>query len=167
MQTLEALRGKIGSIEDLQAVVRTMKALAMVNIRPPLVEQILLFHHQSRSNTTHQPTALHLLPLDPVWLAELERKPWDSSSLPMLTMPWRAMFSKLVRLYLFVSLYRAVVESLASENASRLASMQAAEKNIEDRLLELNADYRQQRQNSITGELLDIVAGFEALNTMR
>jgi F-type H+-transporting ATPase subunit gamma len=41
--------------------------------------------------------------------------------------------------------------------------MQAAEKNIEERLADLNADYRQQRQNSITGELLDIVSGFEAL----
>jgi F-type H+-transporting ATPase subunit gamma len=74
-----------------------------------------------------------------------------------------ALFSSLVREYLFVSLYRAFAESLASENASRLASMQAAEKNIEERLRELSAQYHQQRQMSITSELLDIVSGFEAL----
>jgi F-type H+-transporting ATPase subunit gamma len=55
---------------------------------------------------------------------------------------------------------------LASENAARLAAMQAAEKNIEERLTVLNAEYRQQRQNVITGELLDIVSGFEALKQL-
>lgn len=40
-------------------------------------------------------------------------------------------------------------------------------KNIEERLGDLQANYRQQRQNSITEELLDIVSGFEALNPNR
>jgi F-type H+-transporting ATPase subunit gamma len=43
--------------------------------------------------------------------------------------------------------------------------MQAAEKNIEERLEKLNALYRHQRQSSITDELLDIVSGFEALRS--
>jgi F-type H+-transporting ATPase subunit gamma len=41
--------------------------------------------------------------------------------------------------------------------------MQGAERNIEDRLAELNAAFHQRRQMGITEELLDIVAGFEAL----
>ena len=69
----------------------------------------------------------------------------------------------LLREYLFVSLYRAFAESLASENASRLASMQAAEKNIEERLQELHGQFHRQRQMTITEEILDIVAGFEAM----
>ena len=73
------------------------------------------------------------------------------------------MFSSLIREYLFVSLFRAFAESLASENASRLASMQGAEKNIEEMLAELNSSFHQRRQMSITEELLDIVVGFEAL----
>ena len=68
-----------------------------------------------------------------------------------------------MRQYLFVSLFGAFAESLASENASRLIAMQGAEKNIEERLDELNAHFHQQRQMSITEELLDIVAGFVAL----
>ncbi|MEZ5858070.1 MAG: F0F1 ATP synthase subunit gamma, partial [Geminicoccaceae bacterium] len=51
-----------------------------------------------------------------------------------------------------------------SEHATRLAAMQAAERNIEERLGEMNADYRRKRQDSITEELLDLVSGFEALN---
>ena len=53
--------------------------------------------------------------------------------------------------------------AMASENASRLTAMQKAEENIEERLDNLNAQFNRQRQNSITEELLDIVAGFEAL----
>jgi F-type H+-transporting ATPase subunit gamma len=69
----------------------------------------------------------------------------------------------LIREYFFASLYRAFAESLASENASRLSSMQAAEKNIEDRLDQLNTEYHHLRQSSITEELLDVVAGYEVL----
>jgi F-type H+-transporting ATPase subunit gamma len=69
----------------------------------------------------------------------------------------------LIREYLFVSLFRAFAESLASENASRLASMQVAERNIEDRRRALNGESRQVRQSAITSELLDIIAAFEAL----
>jgi F-type H+-transporting ATPase subunit gamma len=131
------------------------------------VEQILLFYNRSVSTTSYQPSTLQLLPLDRTWLYQLEERPWNSSATPMLSMSWEVLFSALIRQYLFVSLYRATVESLASENAGRLLSMQAAEKNIEERLADLNADYRQQRQNSITGELLDIVSGFEALKQLR
>jgi F-type H+-transporting ATPase subunit gamma len=69
----------------------------------------------------------------------------------------------LIRQYLFAVLYRALAESLASENAARLASMQAAEKNIEERSDELTARYHRRRQNAITEELLDVTAGFEVL----
>ncbi|MDB9337432.1 F0F1 ATP synthase subunit gamma, partial [Nodularia spumigena] len=103
------------------------------------------------------------LPVDPNWLKNLEKKAWSTPVLPTFTMNENQLFSALIRQYLFISLYLALAESLASENASRLSSMQAAEKNIEERLSDFNADYRRQRQSSITAELLDIVSGFEAL----
>jgi F-type H+-transporting ATPase subunit gamma len=43
--------------------------------------------------------------------------------------------------------------------------MQAAERNIGDHLEELGREFNQQRQNSITAELLDIIAGYEALGS--
>jgi F-type H+-transporting ATPase subunit gamma len=75
-------------------------------------------------------TPCSLLPVDLERLQRLEQRPWPSRVLPTFSMDWDRLFSALVRQYLFVSLYRAFVESLASENASRLASMRAAEKNI-------------------------------------
>lgn len=81
----------------------------------------------------------------------------------MFTMNEEKLFQSLIREYLFVSLYRAFAESLAAENSSRLASMQAAERNIEDRLRVLSSEARQVRQSSIASELLDIIASYEAL----
>ena len=69
----------------------------------------------------------------------------------------------LIREYLFVSLFRACAESLASENASRLAAMQRADKNIDELLEDLNGTFHRLRQSGIDEELFDVVSGFEAL----
>ena len=75
------------------------------------------------------------------------------------------LMSWLVQQRLFVVIYRALAEALASEHASRLAAMQAAERNIEERREDLQQLYRQRRQETITRELLDVVSGFEAVST--
>jgi F-type H+-transporting ATPase subunit gamma len=69
----------------------------------------------------------------------------------------------LIREYLFISLFRACAESLASENASRLAAMERADKNITDLLALLNETFHRLRQSGIDEELFDVIAGFEAL----
>jgi F-type H+-transporting ATPase subunit gamma len=128
------------------------------------VNRILLFHHRPTSGRSYRPRVVHLLPIDIHWLRSLRRKPWPTRVLPTFTMDWQQLFSSLVRQHLFVSLYRAFAESLASENTSRLASMQAAEKNIEERLAGLQMRFHRQRQAAITEELLDVTAGFEAIS---
>lgn len=127
------------------------------------IDQIVLFFNKHLSGASYRSDTLKLWPFDLEWLQKLEEKEWAGRALPIFTMDWNRLFSLLIRQYLFVSLYRAFAESLASENASRLASMQGAERNIEERLGELNAQFHQQRQMSITEELLDIIAGFTAL----
>ena len=127
------------------------------------VDHFFLFYNEYLTGATYHPHMLQLLPVDEAWLKQIARKKWESKSLPIFRMDGDRIFSSLIREYLFVSLYRAFAESLASENASRLASMQNAEKNIEEQLLDLHVQFHRTRQMTITEELLDIVAGFEAL----
>ena len=127
------------------------------------IERITLCYNEFLAGARFRPRTLHMLPLDRDWLHRLRLTPWPSHALPMFTMDRDRLFSRLVRQYLFVSLYRALAESLASENASRLMSMQRAERTIEERHDELVGAFHQQRQVAITEELLDIVSGFEAL----
>ena len=126
--------------------------------------RIILFYNQPASGTKYKQTMRYLLPLNEQWLNSLAGREWPTNMLPAFFMDWDRLFSALIQEYFFVTLYRASVESLASENASRLASMQAAEKNIQERLDDLNIRYQHQRQESITAELLDIVSGFEVLS---
>jgi F-type H+-transporting ATPase subunit gamma len=94
------------------------------------------------------------------WLKDLRDAPWPSRGLPIFRAPAPALFAGLMRQYLLVSLFRAIAESLASEHASRLAAMEAAQSNIEEHLEELQSDYRRERQSAITEELMDIVSGY-------
>jgi len=131
------------------------------------IERIVLYYSEFLSGAAYEPRTLRLLPVDREWLENLEKDAWPTHVLPTFTMDWDRLFSALIREYLFVSLYRAFAESLASENASRLASMQGAERNIEERLHQLTAQFHRQRQTTITEELLDIISGFEALRGRR
>jgi F-type H+-transporting ATPase subunit gamma len=127
------------------------------------IDQIVVFYHGRLSGSAYNPRMVYLLPVNMEWLRSLEKKEWPTRTRPMYTMDWNQLFSSLVRQYLFFLLYRAFAESLASENASRLSSMQAAEKSIQDRLEQLSAQFNQQRQDLITSEIMDIIAGYEVL----
>lgn len=125
--------------------------------------RVVLFHNRLLSGSVYAPDMIRLLPFDTARLRHLMAQGWPSRSLPTFTMDREPLLSSLLRQRLFVSLYRCLVESLASENASRLASMQSAERSIDERLEDLRTQFRYQRQHAITEELLDLVAGFEAL----
>ncbi len=127
--------------------------------------RVLLFHNARSAEAMASPVMRQLLPVDPAWLSDLAQRPWPSQVLPTFTMDSRALFSSLIREHLFVTIFRAGAESMASEHAARLASMQAAERNIQERLEEMTGAFRHRRQQAITEELLDIVAGFEILRT--
>ena len=114
------------------------------------VDHFFLFYNEYLTGATYHPHMLQLLPVDEAWLKQIARKKWESKSLPIFRMDGDKIFSSLIREYLFVSLYRAFAESLASENASRLASMQNAEKNIEEQLLDLHVQFHLTSQMTIT-----------------
>lgn len=129
------------------------------------VTRVHLFYNRPLSNAAYRPHGMALLPVQLARFGRLKQQPWPGRTLPTFSMDAGRLLSSLLRQYLFVSLYRAFAESLMAENAARLATMQAAQRNIEERLEELNTLFHQQRQSAITAELLDIVAGFEALTT--
>lgn len=127
------------------------------------ITQVYLFHHRPKTGAIYTPVSQRLLPLDDVWRQDLAAIPWPTVNLPEVMNHGDQTLLALVREYLFVSLFRACAESLASENASRLAAMQRAEKNIDELLEDLNRTFHRLRQSAIDEELFDVVSGFEAL----
>ena len=92
---------------------------------------------------------------------------WPTRNPPQILGDTTANMRAFVREYLFISLYRACAESLASENTARLSAMRRADKNIDDLLEGLNGLFNQLRQNGIDEELFDVISGCEALGDPR
>jgi len=122
-----------------------------------------VFHNRPLSGALYEPVSQRLLPLDAQWQQGLAKIHWPTTNLPEVIGGSSATLRALIREYLFISLFRACAESLASENASRLAAMERADKNINDLLEQLHGSFHQLRQSSIDEELFDVISGFEAL----
>ena len=128
------------------------------------IVQLYLFHNRPKAGAAYEPVSQHLLPLDEQWGLRLAHLPWPTKNLPEVIGDRERTLQALVREYLFVSLFKACAESLAAENASRLAAMQRAEKNIDDLVGNLNQTFRRLRQTSIDEELFDVLSGYESLS---
>ena len=152
-----------GSISGVNSMVQELVMIVQEWHFEKEIDTIFLFYNRPVSGASYSPTTVRLLPVDWTQFRTLTSKNWPTHVLPAFTMEWNELLSSVIRQYLFVSLYRASAESLTSENASRLASMQNAERNIEELLSALTSRFHQTRQATITEELFDVVSGFEAL----
>jgi len=128
------------------------------------VTEVYIFHNHPLPGAAYEPAGKRLLPLDDIWKGELTAIPWPTKRLPQIVEAAAPILRAFVQEYLFVLIFQACAESLASENASRLAAMQRAEKNIEDIADTLNRRFHRIRQESIDEELFDVVSGFETLS---
>ena len=76
----------------------------------------------------------------------------------------KAVLEHVLPLYIQIQLFRAMLESNASELGSRMAAMDAATRNAGELIDKLTLQYNRARQAAITTELTEIVAGAESLN---
>ena len=128
---------------------------------------IQVIHNRRTSAVGSKPVATQLLPvpLNLIRTQAAKRRTPSDRSLPLWTMQHDELLSGFVRQWIFARLFRVIAESLAAENAARITAMQSAERSISDRLQTLRSTFAQQRQTAITEELLDVVTGFEAMNS--
>lgn len=73
--------------------------------------------------------------------------------------------NELIPKSLKIQLYKAILDSFAAEHGARMTAMHKATDNAEDLIKELKLSYNKARQASITGEILEIVGGAEALSS--
>jgi F-type H+-transporting ATPase subunit gamma len=131
------------------------------------VDEIHVFHNQPRGDAGYAPVGTRLLPLDARWQKDIVAIPWPSHVLPEVIGPVSTALPAFIRAHLFIVLFQACAQSLAAENASRLAAMQRAEDNIAKILDELHRTFHRVRQESIDEELFDVVSGYESLTQGR
>lgn len=108
-------------------------------------------------------TKKKVLPLEKKYFEKLKNKQWPTNNIPFWRIEEKKLTSDFIQQYIFVSIYLSIVSSMAAEQFSRLTTLQRAEQNIKERLAELKLKYNQTRQNMITSELLDTIAGLKSL----
>jgi F-type H+-transporting ATPase subunit gamma len=121
--------------------------------------RVYVFHNRPKSGSLYEPVSQRMLPLDSQWEQSLVKTPWPTGNLPEVMCTSNTTLRALIREYLFISLFKACAESLASENASRLAAMERADKNIKGLLEKLQGTFNRLRQDGIDEELFDVIAG--------
>ncbi len=150
------------SVQAITPLVRQILVDSETRHRQDEVTELYLFYNRPTAGAVYVPISQRLLPLDETWRRKLAELPWPTGTLPEVLGSGTATLRALVHEYLFISLFRACAESLASENASRLAAMERAEQNIDELLETLHGTFQRLRQASIDEELFDVVSGFEA-----
>lgn len=157
-----------GSINTIGALVANILTEMETQRERGAIDKVYIFYHRPESGSIYRPIIQQLLPLDATWQSDLAGIDWPTNNLPEVmsgsVLGRDQTLRAFVREYLFVSLFRACAESLASENASRLAAMQRAEKNIDELQEDLNRTFHRLRQSSIDEELFDVLSGFNTLN---
>jgi F-type H+-transporting ATPase subunit gamma len=125
------------------------------------VDRVYLVYNEFKSAMTQKPAAVQLLPVAPKVPAEGEevQRAGDFVYEPSK----EELLAHLLPLYIQNGLYRAALESIASELGARMSAMDSATRNAGDMIGRLSLQYNRARQAAITKELLEIIGGAEAL----
>jgi F-type H+-transporting ATPase subunit gamma len=130
------------------------------------VDRVLLVFTEFRSAISQKPTVLPLLPIEPPASddAEYVESGREPTSADFVFEPSvESLLEHLLPLYIQNGLYRAALESIASEFGARMSAMDAATRNAGEMIDRLTLDFNRARQAAITKELLEIIGGAEAL----
>lgn len=126
------------------------------------VDRVELIYHHFRSAASQVITQENLLPISIEAAAtdEAEEEKHGGRKLDFIVEPSKEQIVlQLIPKALYLKLYTALLDSLASEHAARVIAMQIATDNADELLRELTLTYNKTRQQAITTELLDIVGG--------
>jgi F-type H+-transporting ATPase subunit gamma len=155
------------SIEAVAPLVRRLLLQSEGLHAEGALTELHLHHNRPTSGSGYAPVTQRLLPLDAPWSRRLLDAQWPTNKLAQVLGDREATLRSLVHEFLFISLFRACTESPASENASRLAAMERADRNIAELLERLEVSLHRRRQAGIDEELFDVVSGFQALADRR
>jgi F-type H+-transporting ATPase subunit gamma len=141
--------------------VRAIANFVMVSYTSKKFDKVVLIYNHFRNVATQDVTAEQFLPMGNI--ATITSETANIQSDYILEPSKEYIIEELVPSALKTQFYKAILESNASEHGARMTSMDKATENANDLLKELKLLYNRSRQASITGEILEIVAGANAL----
>jgi F-type H+-transporting ATPase subunit gamma len=121
------------------------------------VDAVFLCYNEFKSAIAQKPVVVQLLPIEPPGGAK-------DAGIEFRYEPSReALLEDLLPRHIAMQVWRALLESAASEHGARMSAMESATKNAEEMIGMLTLQYNRARQAFVTKELMEIVSGAEAL----
>jgi len=121
-------------------------------------DKVMLFYNKFKNAATQEIMNEAFLPIEP-------KETESTTSSDYIFEPSKTeIVNELIPKSLKTQLYKAILDSWASEHGARMTAMHKATDNADDLIKELKLTYNKARQASITNEILEIVGGAEALN---
>ena len=125
-------------------------------------DEVVVIYNEFKSMIAQKVTIMKLLPVG-VIEGEASQKEASMTADYVYEPSRAAIFERLLPKYIEIQIYKALLESSASEEAARMAAMENATKNCSELIVKVTLLANKVRQAAITGELMDIVGGVEAL----
>ncbi len=127
------------------------------------IDEVTVVYNAFKSMVAQTVTTAKLLPLSAEESGEEGAAP-DSETADFIYEPsMGAIFDRLIPRNVDIQIYRGLLESSAAEEAARMSAMENATQSCDEMVSRLTLQYNKARQATITGELMDIVGGVEAL----
>ncbi|MDR2409966.1 MAG: ATP synthase F1 subunit gamma [Bacteroidales bacterium] len=124
------------------------------------VDKVIIIYNEFKNAATQILTNKQYLPIQSNDKYVSDVKNIDYIFEPAKTDLYKLLIPKAMK----TELYKAVLDSIASEHGARMTAMHKATENADELVKELNLTYNKVRQSSITNEIIEIVSGAEALN---
>ena len=121
-------------------------------------DEVYLLYNEFKSVMQQKVTLEKLLPVEP----PAEADPFTAAVDYLYEPSAEAILSSILQKHVEVQVYRAMLESQASEMGSRMTAMDSATRNAKDMIERLTLKFNKQRQAAITKEISEIVGGAEA-----
>jgi F-type H+-transporting ATPase subunit gamma len=123
------------------------------------VDAVFVAYNEFKSAISQKPVVVQLLPIDTGAPDQAATATIDFKYEPSR----EALLADLLPRHISMQVWRALLESAASEHGARMSAMESATKNAEEMIAALTLQYNRARQAYVTKELMEIVSGAEAL----
>ncbi len=128
-------------------------------------DEVYIAFNEFKSVIAQERAIQKVLPIDTKDIGKFESEDASKQAIDYLYEPnSQVILDRLLPLHLNMQLWRAVLESNASEQGARMTAMDSATENAKELERELRLKYNQARQSAITTEISEIVSGAQALS---
>ena len=153
------------SIENIVHIVYNI--FSFINEYSKKSQNVYVFFTQYDTKSNGILTKKKIVPLEKDFFKDLLNKKWPTNNVPLWRVDTNVLLYDLVEQYMFINLYSAIANSMASEQKNRLNTLQGAEDNIKNDIADTTLKYNQTRQSVITSNLIDTVSGYKSLMKKR